>query len=631
MKNRTLIITLLLACSSLIPGKLGMEAIAAESSKSGNELEATDVGSTEMGQPTLQKSKDEKMQWWREARLGCFMHWGAYSQLGNEWNGKKGGGYAEHIQRVLKISMADYKKDAVDKFNPVKFDADAWIALIKRAGMGYYVITAKHHDGFAMYDSKVDDYNIVKQTPWKHDPMRDLEAACAKNGMAFGFYYSHAFDWGNQYAPGNDWEWKNPGGDLQLGGRDWWKKDPEKLKSVQENYVNKKAIPQIRELIANYHPKIFWFDTPSKLPDSENKRILEAVRQADPSVVVNSRLVRTDGDYQSTGDRAVEFQMLDKDWEAIPTTNESYGWNPLDPQYKTPEFLIRVLAKAVSRGGNILLNVGPTRDGAIDPHDVAILEGIGDWMTVYGDSIHGCNASPLPPQPWGVVTSKASSLFLHVFDWTSPTLVVGGLDSEPLKAFLITSGAPVPLHFKRLNQHDLAIMLPPKAPNATDSVIRLEFANPPKASGVRLLSNRTKINQLLAFDAERHQGEKTGTDSRLGYRDGKLNNYCVDNWTTPEQWLSWDVRVSEPVKFDVSLNYGKGLGGEYELSCGDWKSSKKAAEVAPPVPSIASPQVDQLGTLTLEPGVHRIELRVTKANGKGEIFRPLELWLTPKR
>lgn len=614
----------------IVLGIIRAPLICAAETKAPVDVEAVDVGATNLEKSQVQKAKEERLKWWREARFGCFVHWGPYSQLGNLWRGQKGGYYAEHIQRVLKIPMRDYKADAVDKFNPVKFNADAWIALVKKTGMKYFIITAKHHDGYAMYDSKVSDYNIVKQSPWKHDPMNDLKAACAREGIRFGFYYSHAFDWGEEFAPGNDWEWKNPGGDSQIGGRNWYDHDPEKLKSVREKYVNRKSIPQIQELIANYKPDIFWFDTPNKLPVSENQRILAAVRQASPGIVINGRLVYGEGDYANTGDRAVEFQKLDSDWEAIPTTNESYGWNPLDHSYKTPEFMIRVLAKAVSRGGNILLNIGPTRDGEIDPHDVAILEGIGAWMSLFEESIHGANASPLPPQSWGVITSKAKSLYLHVFDWPQKPLIVGGLRTNPTSAHLITAKGPVPLKWKRLNDLDIAVSLPAKATHASDSVIRLTFGALPQGGGVRLVNGAAATNQLLVFDAERYQGDKKGNDSGLDYGDGKQNNYCLMNWISPEQWISWEVRVEKQTVFDVALNYGKAKGGDYVVQCGNWKSGKSTAFLEGDLPRIPPPQVDQLGSLSLAPGIHRIELRVTKSNGK-EVFRPLELWLTPQK
>jgi alpha-L-fucosidase len=601
------------------------------SPKTGNDLESLDVGSTALKANLFETAKAANLKWWRDARFGCFVHWGVYSQLGNEWREQKGGGYAEHIQRVLKISMADYKTDAIDQFNPTKFDADAWISLIQKTGMRYFIITAKHHDGFAMYDSKVSDYTIVKQGPWRHDPMKDLKVACDKRGVAFGFYYSHAFDWGDRFAPGNDWEWRNPGGDLQLGGSNWYDTDPERLQIVRNSYVDKKSIPQIKELIADYQPKIFWFDTPSKLPPAENARIMAAVREAGPDLVVNGRLVSGAGDYLSTGDRAVEFRSLLTDWEAIPTTNESYGWNPLDFNYKTPEFLIRVLAKAVSRGGNLLLNIGPTRDGSIDPHDVAILDGIGRWMAVNGEAIHGAGAAPLPPQPWGVVTAKGKTLYAHIFDWSSQSLVVGGLQSTPSRAYLLKPEGTVPISFHRLNDLDLAVALPVTPVSPAASVVVLEFDDIPRGTGVRLLNDDVKTNQLLAFDAKIHDNSELGDGVvKLGYGDGKLNNYCVNNWVRNDQWISWEVRINQAASFDVSLHYGIGKGGDYEVRCGNWSSAQVAPGVEGKVPWIATPRTDSLGRLTLPAGIQTIELRVTRVND-GEVFRPFDLFLTPEK
>ena len=597
----------------------------------GNALEALDVGETDMiATPALDIDKDARMQWWRDARFGCFVHWGAFSALGNQWRGRKGGGYAEHIQRVLKISMADYKADAIDKFNPTKFNADEWIAMAKKAGMGYFVITAKHHDGFAMFDSKVSDYNIVKQTPWKRDPMRELKDACDRQGIRFGMYYSHAFDWGEPNAPGNDWEWNNPGGDRRLhGGSAWWTNNPQMLERVRKRYVDAKSIPQIKELARFYQPDLLWFDTPHKLPASENERILDELRKVAPDTLVNGRLVRSDGDYLSTGDRAVEFLKLDTDWEAIPTTNESYGWNPFDKSHKTPEFLVQTLCKAVSRGGSILLNIGPRDDGSIDPVDVAILEGIGKWMNMCAEAIHGCGACDLPVQDWGVVTAKDKSLYLHVFDWPTAPLGVGGLRSDPVKASLLTPEGLVPLKWKRITAQDLAITLPAKAVNRAASVIKLEFEQKPSCGGVRLLSDSNR-NQLLAFDAELHRDGNNETTG-FGYGDGKKNNYVVKNWKHTSQWMSWEVRLNTATSFDTSLRYGICKGGTYELSCGDWKQACEA-KVSPKkdIPGIAKAGLDPIGRLELPAGVHRISLRLTKTNPKGEeALRPLELWLKP--
>ena len=261
--------------------------------------------------PPLQ-TRDERLAWWRDARFGMFVHWGVYSGLGNEFHGRKGGGYAEHIQRVLKIPVAQYREEVAGTFNPSRFDADEWIRRAAQAGMGYFVITAKHHDGFAMWPTKVNTYNIVQATPFRRDPMRELRDACRKYGVKFGFYYSHAFDWGEADAPGNDWDYNNPGGDKLLGGANWWETRPEFLPKAR-GYVDRKAIPQLRELVAEYQPDILWFDTPHKLPPAENQRILDAVRAMAPGVVVNGRLVRGAGDYESTADRPAEFSPHEGD------------------------------------------------------------------------------------------------------------------------------------------------------------------------------------------------------------------------------------------------------------------------------------------------------------------------------
>ena len=212
---------------------------------------------------------DKRMRWFDNARFGMFIHWGVYSPLGCSWNGKRYNGYGEHIQRMARIPVEVYKKEVAARFNPEEFDAEEWIRIAKETGMGYFIITSKHHDGFAMYDSKVSDYNIVKATPFGRDPMKELRDACRKAGIKFGFYYSHAFDWGEKDGVGNDWDYDNPGGDKLLGGRNWWETRKEFL-PVARKYVDEKAIPQIRELIANYDPDIMWYDTPHKLPMEES-------------------------------------------------------------------------------------------------------------------------------------------------------------------------------------------------------------------------------------------------------------------------------------------------------------------------------------------------------------------------
>src|SRR5688572_14097324 len=238
------------------------------------------------------KSHDQRMTWWREARFGLFIHWGIYSDLEGHWQGEPVVGYAEHVMRKAKIPIEVYKKEVAGRFNPTKFDADEWAKLAKDAGMGYLVITSKHHDGFAMYDSDVTpDYNVCKITPWNRDPMRELKEATARQGLRLGFYYSQAWDWGHPDGTGNDWDWDQPAGDHQLhGGKLWWEVSPDRAARCAR-YVDNKVIPQIRELIAKYEPDVIWFDTPHKMPPGENYRVFRATREAGPNVVINSRCV----------------------------------------------------------------------------------------------------------------------------------------------------------------------------------------------------------------------------------------------------------------------------------------------------------------------------------------------------
>jgi alpha-L-fucosidase len=569
------------------------------------------------------RTKDQRIAWWRDARFGCFMHWGVYSVLDGEWQGKPVSGYAEHIQRKMKIDQATYRREAVEKFNPVAFNADEWAALLKRAGMRYLIITSKHHDGFAMFDSDVSDYNVIDATPFRRDPMRELADACRRQGIKFGFYYSQAFDWGEKDGAGNDWEFKNPGGDRLIGGKNWWETIPEEFPRIQEKYVNAKSIPQVKELVAKYDPDILWFDTSSKLPFSENLRILKAIRGVDNHVVVNGRLARGHGrnfgDYSNTGDRAEELSQVGGDWEAIPTTNESYGHSKHDQSHKQPQYFIRLMAKAVSRNGNLLLNVGPMADGRIDSKDVSILEAIGDWLRTNGESIYGCGLTPLAIQPWGTSTHKDGALYLHIFDWPgNGSLIVGGLRTNPTSAELLTADGKVKLEFSRLNDKDLTLRLPKSAPSADDNVVKLAFGGDIACDPIRLLATTGK-NRLLTFDAERSRGMGTG--------DGKRDQYFVTGMDSPRRRLTWQVRVNEPVTYDVSIRYAAGdrrAEGHYAVEAGNQNLSQALVRPA----RDEKVHEESVGKLTLTPGQHTITLYSPDANGR-ELFKPLELQLKP--
>ncbi len=555
------------------------------------------------------RTHDSRMQWWREARFGMFVHWGVYSYLGGIWQGQPVKGYAEHIQRRFRIPISVYREQVAANFNPTNFNADEWIKAAKNAGMGYIIITAKHHDGFAMYESKVSDYNVVKATPFKRDPMKELRAACKKYGLRFGFYYSQAWDWGDPNAPGNDWDYENPGGDRGLhGGSTWWESEPELLDKVRK-YVDGKAIPQLLELIREYDPDILWFDTPSRLPPSENLRIMKVVRQAKPDIVINGRLVRGYGDYDSTTDRPAEFPPHEGDWEAIPTTNESYGWHQADRAHKPVAHFIQLMAKAAARGGNLLLNVGPRGDGRIDNPDLAILEGIGKWWETNGESIRGTGRTPLPVQVWGESTRKGNVLYLHVFGWPPDgKLVVGGLKSDVRRAYLLADPRREALSISRINPLDVVIEVPRTAMDEADSVVVLECRGDVRTDPAYLLQPVFPTNLLRAFD-----GQLRG--KRLRFGPGKLRDAWVYGWSNQTDYVAWPVRLNQPATFELVVFYDAGAdseGGVFEVTLGrnSLTGTVRRGEFVS----------TSIGRVDLEPGVY--ELRVAPRQIKrGELMR----------
>lgn len=566
------------------------------------------------------KTHEQRIQWWRDAKFGMFIHWGIYSLPAGEWKGKKVGGYAEHLMRKEKITRKDYL-DVAHQFNPVLFDADKWILDAKKAGMNYFIITAKHHDGFAMYDSKVSDFNIMVQTPFKRDPMAELAAAAKRHGMKFGFYYSHAFDWEHPDAPGNDWEYKNPGGDLGLhGGVNWYAEHPELLPKAVK-YVDEKAIPQIKELLTKYHPDILWFDTPQKLPLSENIRILKAIRETDPNVVVNGRLVRNAnanfGDYKNTADRPAEFYPVEGDWEAIPTTNESYGYSKYDDSHKSPGFFIQLLAKAASRNGNLLLNIGPKGDGSFDTKDSKILSGIEKWVSKNSESIYKAHKTSLPLQSWGVTTQSDNKLYLHVFNWPKDgKLYVGGLKSKLDNAYLLTDSKKTKLSIQSIGDGDFYINVPKNAPDTANTVLVLPLKGQLKTDNLRYISTNTGLTRLLAFDAELSKG--------FGFGDGKTDRFYVEGWGKKEQEVKWNFRTTSPQKFKIVIKYlaGKDAGGSYTFKI-DQQEIKQDVQIGD-----AKVVTQNIGDIQLAKGTHHITITPTTIS-KTELMKLLEVQLIP--
>lgn len=507
------------------------------------------------------KNREGRIRWWKEAKFGCFIHWGVYSIYGGMWKGRKCG-YGEHIQRAMTITQREYREAFIDRFFAEQFCAEEWVKLAKDAGMRYLVVTAKHHDGLAMYPSRVSSYNITL-TPFgkHHDPIGELAEACRREGLFFGVYYSHAFDWGEADGPGNDWEYENGGGDRRLyeGERGlWFAQHPELIPRVKEGYVNQKSIPQILELIERYRPDLLWFDTPHKLPLSENLRILREIRRADPHVVVNGRLATnpafpTLGDYRNTADRPKEFYPAAEDWEAIPTTNESYGYSCFDKSHKSADFFIRLLVKAAARGGNLLMNMGPKGDGTVDLPDQSIFRTIGEWMKENGESIYGTERTPLTVQTFGETTKKGNRLYLHVLrrEKGKPVILSGLLNSVRNARFLDSRLAENKIRVRRLNYRDTLFDLPEEADGwpYTDLVICAEVDGGWKTEKSRLVEGE-EPTFLHAFDA-------TFLSNTLTFGDGKEGNDYVDGFVSSGQTVIWQIRMNKPGRFFLKIRYAR--------------------------------------------------------------------------
>lgn len=343
----------------------------------------------------MHASKRDALQSFKESRFGMFIHWGLYAIPGGIWNGKKMEemgvpNVAEWIQLVAKIPRNEYAKLA-SQFNPVRFDADAIALLAKQAGMKYIVITAKHHDGFAMYHSKVSLFNIVDATPFKRDILRELYQACKKHGLDFGLYYSHNIDW----ADGSDAQYHktkvindSKGLITDAFGANLW--DPSS--NSFENYLDKKAIPQVEELLNSFPDlKSVWFDMPGLMKPAQSFRFYKTVYNKQPKTLITQRIGNNLGDYDIPGDNKIpgKEDKFSLPWETVGTLNNSWGYKSYDNDWKSPQELLYWLLEIASKGGNYLLNIGPGPDGSVAKQAVLNLQETGKWMQVNGEAIYG--------------------------------------------------------------------------------------------------------------------------------------------------------------------------------------------------------------------------------------------------
>ena len=441
------------------------------------EAEATnDAGRVQAAQETASQ-RDVRMAWWRDARFGMFIHWGLYAVPAGDYNGKRSKEIGEWIMSWANIPRAQYEQFA-PRFNPEKFNAAEWVRIAKDAGMKYMVITSKHHDGFSMFDSAATTYDIVDATPFKKDPMRALADECKRQGLKFAFYYS-IMDWHHpsQYvdAPGKD----PTAGHGQTKMREGRK---------QEYVDYMKA--QLKELVTKYDPAVLWFDGEwvDWWTEEDGQDLYKYVRSLKPDILINNRvgkgrkgmegLNKTDraysGDFGTPEQQIPASGLPGVDWESCMTMNDTWGFKSYDENWKSSERLIRNLVDIVSKGGNYLLNVGPTPEGTIPAASVERLAAMGQWMKVNGESIHGTTASPFSTQlTWGRATRKGNTLYLHVFDWPADgTLKIPSMGAQPASAPILGGDADLKIEAAA---DSFTIKLPARPVNPIASVIKVQL------------------------------------------------------------------------------------------------------------------------------------------------------------
>ncbi len=534
---------------------------------------------------------DQRMEWWRDAKFGMFIHWGLYAIPAGEWKGKKVPGIGEWIMHRAQIPVEEYAP-LQKQFNPVKFDAKQWVGLAKRAGMKYIVITSKHHDGFCLFDSEHTDYDIMG-TPYRRDVLKALADECHKQGIKICWYHS-IMDWHHPDAKGD---------------------------RFPKYVAHMKA--QLKELLTNYGEiGVLWFDGEwiKEWDEKQGIELEKYIRSLQPKLIVNNRVgkrKRSPGDFGTPEQEIPATGMPGWDWETCMTMNNTWGFKKDDHHWKSTEDIIHKLVDIVSKGGNFLLNVGPTAEGVIPQPSVERLEAVGKWLDANGESLYGTSASPFPRLAWGRCTQKPGKLYLHVFQWPKDgKLLAPGLNNPVTAAYLLADKEQK----LKTTQCDAGttVALPKEAPDPIDTVVVLEVEGEVKIDKPAIAPTNDRVYHLRARDADLHGGN-------IRYEEDKD---CVGFWTDAHDHVSWVVRVTEPGgKWEVEITSAcpdASEGSQYTVEIAGQKLQGKVQATG----SWTAFKTDKLGTVDLKPDRHELTVKAKSKTGEG-VMNLREIALKP--